>query len=76
MNGALARTDRLARFREAGGKMDEALREEGFDEHGSHAVFVRWQRESVEGLGGRPLLTHADLGRGSKGARAPGRLRT
>ena len=43
--------ERLASFREAAGKMEEALREEGFEEHGSHAVFVRWQRESVEALG-------------------------
>ena len=62
MNGALALPDRLARFREAGGKMDEALREEGFDEHGSHAVFVRWQRESVEGLGGILLEAEKTMG--------------
>ena len=43
--------ERLASLREAAGKMEEALREEGFEEHGSHAVFVRWQRESVEALG-------------------------
>jgi hypothetical protein len=43
--------ERLAGLREAAGKMEEALREEGFEEHGSHAVFVRWQRESVEALG-------------------------
>jgi hypothetical protein len=42
---------RLARLRVAAGEMDEALREEGFDDHGAHAVFVRWQRASVEGLG-------------------------
>ena len=62
MNGALARPDRLARFREAAGKMDEALREEGFDEHGSHAIFVRWQRESVEGLGGILLEAEKTMG--------------
>ena len=32
--------------------MDEALREEGFESFGSHAVFVRWQRTSVEALAG------------------------
>ena len=62
MNGALTRPDRLARVREAAGKMDEALREEGFDEHGSHAVFVRWQRESVEGLGGILLEAEKTMG--------------
>lgn len=62
MNGALTLPDRLARVREAAGKMDEALREEGFDEHGSHAVFVRWQRESVEGLGGILLEAEKTMG--------------
>jgi ribosomal protein L17 len=46
-----ASPDRLAKIREAAGDMDEALREEGFDHQGSHAVFVRWQRASVEALG-------------------------
>ncbi len=64
MNEAATRPDRLARFREAGGKMEEALREEGFDEHGSHAVFVRWQRESVEGLGGILLDAERKMGEG------------
>jgi hypothetical protein len=31
--------------------MDDALRDEGFESVGSHAVFVRWQRVSVETLG-------------------------
>jgi hypothetical protein len=44
------RPDRLARLREAAGDMDEALRDEGFESVGSHAVFVRWQRVSVETL--------------------------
>ena len=43
--------ERLARLRAVAEEMDEALREEGFAHHGSHAVFVRWQRESVEVLG-------------------------
>ena len=50
--------------------MDEALREEGFDEHGSHAIFVRWQRELVEGLGG--ILLEAERRSGS-GSRPPAR---
>ncbi len=62
MNEAATRPDRLARFREAAGKMEEALREEGFDEHGSHAIFVRWQRESVEGLGGILLEAERKMG--------------
>jgi hypothetical protein len=62
VNEAAIRPDRLARFREAAGKMDEALREEGFDEHGSHAIFVRWQRESVEGLGGILLEAEKTMG--------------
>jgi hypothetical protein len=43
--------DRLAKLREAAGEMEEALEELGFDRHGPHAVFVRWQRTSVEALG-------------------------
>ena len=43
--------ERLARLRAVAEEMDEALREEGFAHHGSHAVFMRWQRESVEVLG-------------------------
>jgi len=31
--------------------MDEALKEEGFQQEGSHAVFVRWQRQTIEELG-------------------------
>ena len=62
MNEAATRPDRLARFREAAGKMEEALREEGFDEHGSHAIFVRWQRELVEGLGGILLEAEKKMG--------------
>ena len=62
MNEAATRPDRLARFREAAANMDEALREEGFDAHGSHAIFVRWQRESVEGLGGILLEAETKMG--------------
>jgi len=62
MNEAAPRPDRLARFREAATNMDEALREEGFDAHGSHAIFVRWQRESVEGLGGILLEAETKMG--------------
>jgi hypothetical protein len=62
VNEAAPRPDRLARFREAATNMDEALREEGFDEHGSHAIFVRWQRESVEGLGGILLEAETKMG--------------
>jgi hypothetical protein len=51
VTAAQARPDRLAKLREAAGDMDEALRDEGFDSVGSHAVFVRWQRASVETLG-------------------------
>ncbi len=43
----LERPDRLARLREAAGEMEEALRDEGFDEQSSHGVFVRWQRQTV-----------------------------
>jgi hypothetical protein len=54
--------DRLASLREAAGQMDEALQEEGFDQHGSHAVFVRWQRTSVETLGKILLEAERELG--------------
>ena len=43
--------DRLAKLHGALGDMDEALRDEGFDASGSHAVYVRWQRACVEALG-------------------------
>jgi hypothetical protein len=42
--------------------MDEALREEGFDQDGSHAVFVRWQRASVEALGAILIEAEKELG--------------
>jgi hypothetical protein len=54
--------DRLASLREAAGDMDEALREEGFDAFGSHAVFVRWQRASVEALGAILVEAERELG--------------
>jgi hypothetical protein len=54
--------DRLASLREAAGRMDDALHEEGFEQHGSHAVFVRWQRASVEALGNILLEAETELG--------------
>ena len=54
--------DRLASLREAAGDMDEALRDEGFDAFGSHAVFVRWQRASVEALGAILVEAERELG--------------
>ena len=54
--------DRLASLREAAGDMDEALRNEGFDAFGSHAVFVRWQRASVEALGTILIEAEGELG--------------
>jgi hypothetical protein len=54
--------DRLAKLREAAGDMDEALRDEGFDALGSHAVFVRWQRASVEALGTILVEAERELG--------------
>jgi hypothetical protein len=54
--------DRLASLREAAGDMDEALRNEGFDAFGSHAVFVRWQRASVEALGAILVEAEGELG--------------
>ena len=42
--------------------MDEALRDEGFDAFGSHAVFVRWQRASVEALGAILVEAERELG--------------
>lgn len=54
--------DRLASLREAAGDMDEALRDEGFDPVGSHAVFVRWQRASVEALGAILVEAERELG--------------
>jgi hypothetical protein len=62
--------DRLASLREAAGDMDEALRDEGFDAFGSHAVFVRWQRASVEALGA--ILVEAERVLGARVERACG----
>ena len=42
--------------------MDEALRDEGFDALGSHAVYVRWQRASVEALGAILVEAERELG--------------
>ena len=41
----------LARLRQCAAEMEEALKEEGFEENGSHGVFVRWQRRTIEDLG-------------------------
>ena len=54
--------DRLAKLREVLGDMDEALRDEGFDALGSHAVYVRWQRASVEALGAILVEAERELG--------------
>ena len=54
--------ERLARLRAVAEEMDEALREEGFDHTGSHAVFVRWQRASVEALGAILVEAEGELG--------------
>jgi hypothetical protein len=59
MSDGQKQPDRLAR---AAGEMDEALREEGFDEHGSHAIFVRWQRTSVDALGSILVEAESELG--------------
>lgn len=58
MSELMPRAERLANFRERAREMEEALKEEGFEEEGSHAVFVRWQRQSIEELG--DLLLHAE----------------
>ena len=54
--------DRLARLREAAVEMEEALQEEGFDRHGSQAVYLRWQRISVEALGAILVEAEKELG--------------
>ena len=54
--------ERLAKLRAVAEEMDEALREEGFDHTGSHAVFVRWQRASVEALGAILVEAEGELG--------------
>ena len=60
--------DRLAKLREVLGDMDEALRDEGFDALGSHAVYVRWQRACVEALG--TILVEAERELGARVERA------
>ena len=72
MNEAATHPDRLASLREAAGRMDEALLEEGFDQHGSHAVFVRWQRTSVETLG--KILVEAERELGARVEKACARM--
>jgi hypothetical protein len=54
--------DRFAKLREVLGDMDEALRDEGFDALGSHAVYVRWQRACVEALGTILVEAERELG--------------
>jgi hypothetical protein len=54
--------ERLAKLRGALGDMDEALRDEGFDSLGSHAVYVRWQRSCVEALGAILVEAERELG--------------
>src|SRR5208283_6083138 len=51
-------------FARRSGRMEEALRDEGFEEHGSHAIFVQWQRQTVEGLGA--ILLHAEKAMGER----------
>ena len=63
------RLDRLARLRAVAGEMDEALREEGFDAFGSHAVFFRWQRALVEVLGAILVEAERELGARVEGLR-------
>jgi hypothetical protein len=60
--------DRLAKLGGALGDMDEALRDEGFDALGSHAVYVRWQRACVEALG--TILVEAERELGARVERA------
>ena len=62
MSDGQTQPDRLASLREAAGRMDDALHEEGFERHGSHAVFVRWQRASVETLATILLEAERELG--------------
>ena len=62
MTAVEAGQDRLAKLREVLGDMDEALRDEGFDALGSHAVYVRWQRASVEALGAILVEAERELG--------------
>jgi hypothetical protein len=62
--------ERLAKLRAVAEEMDEALREEGFGYHGSHAVFVRWQRASVEALG--TILVEAERELGARVEKACG----
>ena len=56
-----SREARLARLRAV--EMDAALKEEGFEEEGSHAVFVRWQRQTIEELGELLVGAEESLGR-------------
>jgi hypothetical protein len=64
----MSESEGLERLRTVAEEMDEALREEGFGHDGSHAVFVRWQRESVEVLGA--ILNEAERQLGARVERA------
>ena len=59
----MPRAERLASLRERAREMEEALKEEGFEEEGPHAVFVRWQRQSMEELGSLLLDAEETFGK-------------
>ena len=59
----MPRAERLASLRERAREMEEALKEEGFEDEGPHAVFVRWQRQSMEELGSLLLDAEETFGK-------------
>jgi len=49
---------RAERLRSGAAEMEAMLKEEGFDDNGTHGVFVRWQRHTIEELAA--IITDAE----------------
>jgi hypothetical protein len=53
MSGEVENISKRAQLLRSGAEeMEAMLKEEGFDDNGTHGVFVRWQRHTIEELGG------------------------
>jgi hypothetical protein len=52
------KSSRVDRLRTGAAEMEAMLKEEGFEDNGTHGVFVRWQRQTIEDLG--DIITDAE----------------
>ena len=52
------KSSRVDRLRAGAEEMEAMLKEEGFEDNGTHGVFVRWQRQTIEDLG--DIITDAE----------------